>query len=65
VIANVSGTQYDYQIGKGGVVGYVQPGDSNSADGTSSYEVPVAFSPEKDVRPEQPDFQNQAVWKLG
>ena len=65
VIANVSGTQYDYQIGKGGVVGYVQPGDSNSADGYLIYEVPVAFSPEKTYVLSNLDFQNQAVWKLG
>lgn len=64
VIDNVSGTQYDYQIGRGGVVGYVLPGDSNGADGYLIYEVPATFSPENAYIISNLDFQNKAVWKL-
>ncbi len=64
VIDNVSGMQYDFQIGKGGVVGYVQPGDSNSADGYLIYEIPATFSPENTYVISNLDYQNQAAWKL-
>ena len=40
-IGSVTGTQYDYRIGTGGVAGYLQPGASNAADGFLIYEVPV------------------------
>jgi len=65
IIDNVSGTQYDYQIGRGGIVGYVQPGESNSADGYLIYEVPATFSPAMTYVVSNLDYQNQAVWKLG
>jgi len=39
IIDKVSGTQYDYQIGRGGEVGYVQPGESNRAEGYLIYKV--------------------------
>ena len=45
VIDKASGTQYDYQIGRGGEVGYVQPGESNAADGYLIYEVPARSFP--------------------
>jgi hypothetical protein len=64
-IDNVPGTQYDYQIGRGGTVGYVQPGESNSADGYLIYEIPATFSPATTYVVSNLDYQNQAAWKLG
>jgi hypothetical protein len=65
VIDTVAGTQYDYQIGRGGVVGYVQPGDSNKAEGYLIYEVPAAISFQDTYVIVNLDYQNQAVWRLG
>jgi hypothetical protein len=65
IIDKVPGTQYDYQIGRGGIVGYIQPGGSNAADGYLIYEVPVAFDPNTTYVVSNLDYQNQAVWKLG
>jgi Domain of unknown function (DUF4352) len=65
IIDKVPGTQYDYQIGRGGVVGYIQPGESNAADGYLIYEVPANFSPKTTYIVSNLDYQNQAVWKLG
>ena len=64
-IDNVFGTQYDYQIGRGGTVGYIQPGDSNKAEGYLIYEIPATFSPNTTYVVSNLDYQNQAVWKLG
>ena len=65
IIDTVPGTQYDYQIGRGGTVGYIQPGESNAADGYLIYEVPATFSPNTTYVVSNLDYQNQAVWKLG
>jgi len=65
IIDKVPGTQYDYQIGRGGTVGYVQPGESNRADGYLIYEIPAKFSPNTTYVVSNLDYQNQAVWKLG
>lgn len=65
IIDTISGTQYDYQIGRGGVVGYVQPGDSNAAEGYLIYEIPAQFSPDTTYVVSNLDFKNQAAWKLG
>ena len=65
IIDKVPGTQYDYQIGRGGTVGYVQPGESNKADGYLIYEIPAPFSPETTYVVSNLDYQNKAVWKLG
>jgi hypothetical protein len=65
IIDKVPGTQYDYQIGRGGVVGYIQPGESNAADGYLIYEVPANFSPKTTYVVSNLDYQHQAVWKLG
>jgi hypothetical protein len=65
VIDKVTGTQYDYQIGRGGTVGYLQPGESNKADGYLIYEIPATFSPETTYVVSNLDYQNKAVWKLG
>jgi hypothetical protein len=65
VIDTVPGTQYDYQIGRGGLVGYIQPGESNKADGYLIYEVPAAISLKDAYVLVNLDYQNRAVWKLG
>jgi len=65
IIDKVPGTQYDYQIGRGGTVGYIQPGESNKAEGYLIYEVPAAFSPNTTYVVSNLDYQNQAVWILG
>ncbi len=65
VIDKVFGTQYDYQIGRGGEVGYVQPGESNAADGYLIYEVPAPVIPATTYVVSNLDYQNQAAWKLG
>jgi hypothetical protein len=65
VIDTVPGTQYDYQIGRGGQVGYIQPGESNKADGYLIYEVPAAISLKDAYVLVNLDYQNRAVWRLG
>jgi hypothetical protein len=65
IIDKKTGTQYDYQIGPGGVTGYVQPGESNKAEGYLIYEIPASFAPEKTFVISNLDNQNKAVWKLG
>jgi hypothetical protein len=65
IIDTVSGTQYDYQIGRGGAVGYVQRGESNAADGYLIYEIPAPFSPGMTYVVSNLDNKNQAAWKLG
>jgi hypothetical protein len=65
IIDKVTGTQYDYQIGRGGTVGYIQPGESNKADGYLIYEIPAPFSPNTTYVVSNLDYQNKAVWKLG
>jgi hypothetical protein len=64
-IDQITGTQYDYQIGRGGAVGYVQPGESNAADGYLIYEIPAPFTPTTTYVVSNLDYQNQAVWRLG
>jgi len=65
IIDTVTGTQYDYQIGRGGVVGYVQPGESNKVEGYLIYEVPASFSPGNTYVVSNLDYKTRAVWKLG
>ena len=65
VIDGVSEGQYDYQIGPGGVVGYIQPGASNGVNGYLIYEVPASITPGDAYLVVSLDFQHQAVWKLG
>jgi hypothetical protein len=64
VIDKVAGTQYDYQIGRGGEVGYIQPGESNRAEGYLIYEIPAALTPREIYVLVNLDYQNQAVWSL-
>lgn len=65
VIDKVTGTQYDYQIGRGGTVGYIQPGESNKAEGYLIYEVPATFSPNTTYVVSNLDYKTTAAWKLG
>jgi hypothetical protein len=65
IIDKVSKTQYDYLIGTGGTVGYIQPGESNMADGYLIYEIPDSFSSGTTYVTCNLDYQNKAVWKLG
>ena len=64
-IDQVSGTQYDYRIGRGGEVGYIEPGESNAADGYLIYEIPSSFTPATTYVVSNLDYQHQAVWRLG
>jgi hypothetical protein len=64
VIDKVSGSQYGYQIGQGGTVGYIQSGESNRAEGYLIYEIPASFSPNTTYVIGNLDYQNQAEWKL-
>jgi hypothetical protein len=63
-IDRVTGTQYDFQIGRGGTVGYIQPGESNAADGYLIYEIPSSFTPATTYVISNLDYQTQAVWRL-
>jgi hypothetical protein len=65
IIDKVSGSQYGYQIGQGGTVGYIQPGESNRAEGYLIYEIPASFSPNTTYVIGNLDYENQAEWKLG
>lgn len=65
IVDKITGTQYDYQVGRGGTVGYIQPGESNKADGYLIFEIPAQFSPNTTYVVSNLDYQNQAVWKLG
>jgi hypothetical protein len=65
VIDQVSGKQYDYLFGQDRSVGYIQPGESNQAEGYLIYEIPASFSPEKTYVMSNLDYQNTAIWKLG
>jgi len=64
IIDKVTGTQYDYQIGRGGTVGYIQPGESNKAEGYLIYEIPATFSPGTTYVVSNLDYQTKAEWKL-
>jgi len=65
IIDGIYGTQYDYQIGKGGSGGYVQPGSSNTAEGYLIYEVPEGMAPDKTFVVANLDYQTRAEWVLG
>jgi hypothetical protein len=65
VIDNVFENQYDFLLGADGVIGNIQPGDSNAAAGYLIYEVPASISPQDTYVVANLDYQTQAVWKLG
>jgi len=64
LINDVFVNQYDFQLGATGVVGNIQPGDSNKADGYLIYEVPASISPQDTYVVANIDYQTQAVWRL-
>jgi hypothetical protein len=64
-IGGVRGTQYDYVIGKGGVSGYILPGESNAADGFLIYEVPASIDLTKASMVITLDAQHTTAWQLG
>jgi len=64
VVDGVAGGQYDYQIGKGGVGGYIQPGASNAVNGYLIYEVPDSIVPQDTYLIADLDSRTEAVWKL-
>ena len=64
-LANIRVPQYDYTIGRGGVSGNINPGDSNSADGFLIYEVPANIDLTTAALVVQLDADNQAAWALG
>jgi len=57
--------QYDYAIGTGGVAGYINPGDSNAADGYLIYEVPASIDLSKAALVIQLDSENRDAWARG
>jgi hypothetical protein len=64
-VSSVRVTQYDYQIGRGGVAGSIQPGASNAADGFLIYEVPATINLSKAALAITLDSEHQSAWKLG
>ena len=64
-VSTVRVTQYDYQIGKGGVAGFIMPGASNAADGFLIYEVPATIDLTKAAMIIALDSGHQSAWKLG
>jgi hypothetical protein len=65
IVGSMQGTQYDYLIGKGGVSGYIQPGDSNAADGFLIYEVPASIDLARTYMVITLDSGHESAWKLG
>jgi hypothetical protein len=63
-VSSVRVGQYDYQIGRGGVAGSLQPGQSNAADGFLIYEVPAAIDLSKAAMVVVLDPEHTAAWKL-
>lgn len=63
-VGGVRGTQYDYLIGKGGVSGYIQPGESNAADGFLIYEVPSSIDLTRAYMVITLDSQHTTAWQL-
>ena len=63
-VSSVRVGQYDYQIGRGGVAGSLQPGASNAADGFLIYEVPAAIDLPKAAMVITLDPEHTSAWKL-
>jgi len=63
-VGGVRGTQYDYLIGKGGVSGYIQPGESNAVDGFLIYEVPASIDLTRAYMVITLDSQHTSAWQL-
>jgi hypothetical protein len=65
VIHNVFENQYDFRLGADGVIGNIQPGDSNAAEGYLIYEVPQSIPAQDTYVIVNLDYQTRAVWRLG
>ncbi len=63
-VSTVRVGQYDYQIGRGGVAGSLQPGASNAADGFLIYEVPATTDLSKAALVITIDPEHTSAWKL-
>ncbi|HSQ93562.1 MAG TPA: DUF4352 domain-containing protein [Methanoregula sp.] len=63
-VSSVRVGQYDYQIGTGGVSGFIMPGQSNAADGFLIYEVPATIDLSKAALIVTLDAEHRAAWKL-
>ena len=63
-VSSVRVGQYDYQIGRGGVAGSLQPGQSNAADGFLIYEVPATIDLSKAAMVVVLDPEHTSAWKL-
>lgn len=63
-VSSVRVGQYDYQIGRGGVAGSLQPGASNAADGFLIYEVPATIDLSKAAMVVVLDPEHTSAWKL-
>jgi hypothetical protein len=63
-VSSVRVGQYDYQIGRGGVAGSLQPGASNAADGFLIYEVPAGIDLAKAAMVITIDPEHTSAWKL-
>jgi hypothetical protein len=63
-VSSVRVGQYDYQIGRGGVAGSLQPGASNAADGFLIYEVPASIDLSKTAMVITIDPEHTSAWKL-
>lgn len=63
-VSTVRVNQYDYQIGSGGVAGFIMPGPSNAADGFLIYEVPATIDLSKAAMVITLDPEHQSAWKL-
>jgi hypothetical protein len=64
-VSTVRVGQYDYQIGRGGVAGSLQPGASNAADGFLIYEVPSSTDLANAAMVITLDPEHTSAWKLG
>jgi hypothetical protein len=64
-LANIRVPQYDYTIGRGGVSGNINPGDSTAADGFLIYEVPAGIDLTRAALVVQLDTDNRDAWALG
>ena len=63
-LGNIHVPQYDYAIGRGGAAGYINPGDSNAADGFLIYEVPASIDLTRAALVIQLDSENRDAWAL-
>ena len=64
-LGEIQSPQYDYAIGRGGEAGYINPGDSNAADGYLIYEVPAGINLTRASLVIQLDSENRYAWVLG